>query len=269
MNTQQYSDCHFHTECSPDSEELLSLHIQSAQQRGITHLCVTDHWDLIEEPTTLTPPLEKWHALYQSVLPSLPSQMTLLFGVELGDGYHNIPVAQKVLDSHPLDFVLGSAHAINVDGGYSIYYGFQDCDTPEKVSQFFDDYFQTLLHQSEQTYYDSFGHIIYPFRYLPPDSPIQLANYMEQVTAILENLIKHDKAFELNTTQGKTMDIWTPILTRYHELGGTLLTIGSDAHRHSHIGLGIPQGIALLQSLGFTQYTNYIKRVPHAVPILS
>lgn len=267
MSIQIFSDCHFHTECSPDSNESLVNHLQAAQSRGVTQLCVTDHWDLIDPPAMLTPPLEEWLTYYQEAQEIVPTA-TLRRGVELGDGYHNVAHVTSLLQRFPLDFVLGSVHATHKKGGTSIYYGFRDCDTLTKQQEFFIDYFDTLKIQCNHTYFDSLSHIIYPFRYLQSDSPIQLPDYMEHITEILEQLIKNERAFEINTTQGKTLDIWIPVLKRYKDLGGELITLGSDAHNHAHIGLGIPEAIALLQSLGYTAYTSYSKRSPQQIPIV-
>lgn len=266
MATQYYADYHLHTECSPDSKELLQKHLESAVARGLSEMCVTDHWDLVDDEPTTDPNIIHWWKKFRE--PLVPPDFTLRFGVEVGDAYTNPDLAEDVLSCYPFDFVLGSVHALHVNGGTSIYYGFKDCDTQEKLEQFFLDYFDTLIMQSKFQYFDSLGHIIYPFRYLNGESNILITNYMEQITTVLEHLIKNDRCFEVNTTQGTTLDIWKPILTRYKEMGGTLLTIGSDSHRHQHTGLGIVEGVALLKSMGFSSYQVFEQRNRIEIPIL-
>lgn len=286
MTTQHYADYHFHTECSPDSIELLENQIHFAAKRGIHEICVTDHWDLVDEDEpTFFPEIEKWHEIYtHNKNFKLPKDFKLNFGIETGEAFANLEVTQKILSSLPFDFVLGSVHctgvknedvtqgenglAINNGTGKGIYYGINDADTPEKLKKFFDDYFEELLLHSTHTYFDSLSHLNYPFRYIKPTDDLHLTDYMEQITAVQENLIKNKKSMEFNTARGRALDPWIPVLKRYKDLGGTYITIGSDAHKESHIAVGIQEAVALLKSLGFQSYTTYTKREPIQVPIL-
>jgi histidinol-phosphatase (PHP family) len=58
-----------------------------------------------------------------------------------------------------------------------------------------------------------------------------------------------------------------PILCRYRELGGRLVTLGSDAHRWADVGGGVEQGLALLQKAGFRHFMIYASHQPKALPI--
>lgn len=269
MTKQYYADYHFHSSSSPDSTEPLKNHILSAKKRNISALCITDHWDLVDDAPTLHPALSKWHQIYQETQNSTPMEdLNVYFGVEMGDGYLNPSHVESILAQHPLDFVLGSVHAIPLDGNVSIYYGMKECHTLPEQRAFFQCYFETLLLQANCTYFDSLSHITYPFRYLPEDSPIQVTDYLEPLTATLEQLKKQDICMEVNTTQGKTLEIWKPILQRYKEIGGTLITLGSDAHRATDTSLGIPEAVALLKELGFQTYCIFEKRKMTQIPIL-
>lgn len=270
MAQQIYADYHFHTDQSPDSEEPLENQMNSAISRGIHRICVTDHWDLVDEDSpTLSPNLSQWYQRLQEV--SVPDDFVLSFGIEVGEGFVCSEQVNKVLATQPFDFVLGSVHSVFATGfakGTSIYHGLASCTTPEDTKNFFRSYFDALIKQTEENYFDSLSHINYPFRYLPPDSPIKMSDYMEEITAVLENLRKRDKLFELNTTRGQTVSLWTPILKRYQDLGGTLLTIGSDSHRQSDMSFGIVEAVALLKSLNFQQYAVFHQRKLTEIPIL-
>ncbi len=268
MTTQLYADFHFHSLSSPDSVETLENHLISAKERGISQLCITDHWELVDEPPQLQPEIPTWLTRWQAAKATAPTGVSLYFGVEVGDGFANLEAVNQVLSAHPIDFVLGSVHTVNRQENPSIYYGFPKGSDRAAHLEFFDLYFQNLLTQSQQTYFDSLGHIIYPFRYLTGTVSLSPQDYMEEITAVLQSLIRGDKAFEVNTTQGKTIEIWTPILKRYKELGGTHLTLGSDAHQAPHLGLGLPEAVALLKSLGFDHYNVYHQRQAVAIPIV-
>ncbi|MFI3254356.1 MAG: histidinol-phosphatase HisJ family protein [Eubacteriales bacterium] len=271
---QQYADFHFHTDFSPDSTAPMEAQILAAQKRGVQFLCPTDHWDLVdEENPKLKPPLSLW----QSHLWGLKEKyqetqdFSLFFGVEIGEGYVRPDLVQAAIDGLPLDFILASVHAVKSTDfaqGIGIFYALQGETSHQAFLQFFQEYFAALLRQSQETFYDSFGHINYPFRYLPPDSLIKIENYEEEIRAVLENLLKNDKVFEVNTTRGQTVTDWIPILKWYQDLGGKYVTIGSDAHQTKDMSTGIVEAVALLKSLGFSSYVYYEKRQRKEIPIL-
>ena len=57
------------------------------------------------------------------------------------------------------------------------------------------------------------------------------------------------------------------LLKRYHELGGRLVTLGSDAHCTEDLGRGIDVGMELLKAAGFTEFAIYEKRRPVMLPL--
>lgn len=283
MTNQYYADYHFHTESSPDSVEPLSAQIEAAHGQGMDEICVTDHWDLVDqEDPMMAPDVQSWKKL--ALEQTLPQGFILRFGIEVGEGFANLEATEQVLAAHPYDFVLGSVHsvgvkegdvvagpngeAVNQGRGKGIYGGLAQCATPEDFQEFFKDYFDTLLIQSQQTYFDSLGHIIYPFRYLPPNTAIKMEDYSDEIAQVLKNIIANDKVFELNTTRGRTVDVWKDILLRYRDLGGSLVTIGSDAHKKPDMSLGMKEAVALLKSLDFKSYAHFVDRKRIEIPII-
>ena len=49
-------------------------------------------------------------------------------------------------------------------------------------------------------------------------------------------------------------------LRRYKELGGEIITVGSDAHKAEHIGYEFEIAGELLKSCGFRYYTEFENR---------
>ncbi len=52
------------------------------------------------------------------------------------------------------------------------------------------------------------------------------------------------------------------ILKLYRKLGGEIITIGSDSHKHVHLGMYINEGKELLKSLGFRYFCTYDSMKP-------
>ncbi len=270
---QVYMDFHVHSNCSPDSTEPLEQHLKIAQETGLSALCVTDHWDLVEEVEgffpTLNPTIDRWHTIYESALTTanLP-EIKAYFGVEVGDGYENPQAVENILCQYPFDFVIGSVHSLYNSDGMGIYQHLRLCNTQESVETFFQDYFQTLLIQSQQTFFDSMAHLNYPFRYVAKKYNIHFHDYLDKIPPVLENLLANDRCFEINTARGAPAHLWKPVLEQYKDLGGTDVTIGSDAHVAKHLGLGIPEAVALLKELGFDHYVYFEKREKKIIPIV-
>ena len=67
-----------------------------------------------------------------------------------------------------------------------------------------------------------------------PGSTPSFAGHMEQVKAIFSELIRGEKALELNTSRLLRQDVPRlpdpELFALYHEMGGRLVTLGADAH---------------------------------------
>ena len=92
------------------------------------------------------------------------------------------------------------------------------------------------------------------------------AKYADYIDAILKYLIEHGKGLELNTGGWKYgLSFAHPhqdVLKRYKELGGEILTIGSDAHKPEHVAYDFDRVKAYLEACGFKYYTEFRNRIP-------
>ncbi len=52
------------------------------------------------------------------------------------------------------------------------------------------------------------------------------------------------------------------ILKLYHELGGSIITIGSDSHKPEHLGTYIEEAKHFLKKLGFKYFCTYERMKP-------
>ena len=97
------------------------------------------------------------------------------------------------------------------------------------------------------------------------DRQYEYAKYKDIIDRILSYLIDREKALELNTAgirKGmKEMNPSRDVLMRYHELGGELITVGSDAHRVGEVASDFDKAEEMLRSCGFQYYTVYNGRI--------
>ena len=87
--------------------------------------------------------------------------------------------------------------------------------------------------------FDVAGHIGYLDKYLPnidslkEKTPFEYRDFPDLLDAILKSVILRGKGIEVNTSNYSVYEWPTPIksvLKRFYELGGEVVTVGSDAH---------------------------------------
>ena len=98
-----------------------------------------------------------------------------------------------------------------------------------------------------------------------------MKKYQDVCDAIFEELIKKDKALEINTS-GLFMDMKDTLpnisfAKRYKELGGKYITVGSDSHYANRVCQGINQGYDVARAAGFDYVTVYEKHQPELITI--
>ena len=83
----------------------------------------------------------------------------------------------------------------------------------------------------------------------------------------MKTIIEDGKGIEINTgSLYRGMDYMHPhieILKTYKELGGEILTFGSDAHDLEHIGYGFDNAAEIAKSIGFKYYTTFRSMKPN------
>jgi len=133
--------------------------------------------------------------------------------------------------------------------------------------------FDQVLQVARGGQFDSLAHLTYPLRYIlaQPGLRVELSKYREKIDAVLLELIQQKKALEVNTSGlrqqiGDTLPD-AGIVRRFYELGGTYVTLGSDAHRWADVSAGIEEAMSMIYKTGFRHYTIYSKREPRLVPI--
>ena len=99
----------------------------------------------------------------------------------------------------------------------------------------FEEYLRTCIACAASCdFFDVFGHIGYVSKFCPADDKIlRYSDYSDALDALLKMLVQRGKGIEVNTSglaaTSQTMPE-TAVIARYHELGGEIITVGSDAH---------------------------------------
>lgn len=265
-----YSDYHMHTQRSDDSHATLEAQCRAAIAGGLSEICVTDHWNLVDQGANPLPHTYDWEATRKLILSTRDQffgKLDIRMGIELGNSMLDTPAVEAGL-AEDLDFVIGSLHNMSREAGAKGTYTLAHvCKSQRDCAYVMEDYMNLLEELVRGDHYDVLGHIIYPLRYFPKEFGVSLTPYWEHLAEILKIIIAKGKGIEVNTSQGSTVQQWKPILELYHQLGGEVLTTGADAHFNEKVGAGIIEATQLIASCGFRYVNVYRQRVPHYVKI--
>ena len=166
------SDYHTHSRLSFDAHAPLSELAEAAADAGLDELCVTDHFDFLDENGV---PAEGYDwapavAQHQQALPAAGERLTLKLGLELGMPHLNPAAAAAICARPEADFILGSVHNLSPErGGTDLF--FLDFSTVQACYDALDDYFASLALLAATDFYDVLAHLIYPLRYMQAPSP--------------------------------------------------------------------------------------------------
>ena len=261
-------DFHVHTCMSSDSDADIKMVIEKAISLGMKYLCITDHHDIdYEDGTFLLNPADYYNCL-ASVREQFRDRVQLLIGVELGLQPHLKTECTGCVHSVPCDFVIGSSHVIN---GIDPYY--EEIWNTHSSEEVMTMYFENILaNLSVHTDFDVYGHLDYAIRYAKEkDKNYSYEKYKNIIDRILETILSLGKGIEINTAGlRKGLRSTNPcfeIVKRYRELGGKIITVGSDAHVPEDIGSDFSCARQLLVEAGFTHYYIFKERMPYALPL--
>lgn len=263
------SDCHCHSHCSPDGKHSVEAMLAQAKDLGLYAVTLTDHCECNEYEEKYRKRCKKaWDAMSAA---QVPEGLQFYQGLELGQPMQYLAGAQEAVGRFEYDFIIGSLH--NPRGKEDFYYMDARSMTQEELDGVLGEYWDQLLEMIEWGGFDTLGHLTYPLRYIQGDQgvPVDLARHREKIDQVFQALMENEIALEVNTSGlrqklGETMPGF-PLLQRYRELGGQLVTLGSDAHCTEDLGKGIDQGMDLLKAAGFTQFAVYEQRRPVLLPL--
>lgn len=265
------ADFHNHTEFSTDSDTPVQTSIERAVSMGLKKLCITDHMDrhypenpegIFEfEPDAYFKTLLAWKERFSD-------RIEVLIGIELGLR-NETGLREEIRDfydrltaDYPFDFVIGSTHVLNYTDPYLPSYW-----ETRTLKDGLADYFQSItVNTGWYSCFDVYGHLDYILRYAPNGpKDYRCEDYADLIDEALKALIAAGKGIEVNTAGLKSLSFPHPkqeILRRYRELGGEIVTIGSDAHKPEYLGFRFDEAAEYLKECGFRYYTTFRKRKP-------
>lgn len=263
------ADYHTHSSISPDGRYTMTEMALAAAEQGFDEICLTDHVEPISWGTVCLRPLPyDWAAMerqFHQARDALGGRIRLRLGIELGDAVQDFDHTARLLsDAPPLDFVIASVHMLSPAMGNRDLYFFDPRDE-ETAHAGIRDYLARVEKLVEwDGAFSVLGHLTLPLRYLNELRGFHLTfdGYEAEVERIFRRLIEKGRGIELNTNRGNAPLPDEKWLRMYRDLGGEIITIGSDAHTTAQVGCAVRENRELLKKCGFTKFATFEKMEP-------
>ena len=264
-----YWDTHMHCRFSGDSTADPEAMILAAIQKNLDGICFTDHidWDY-PGPTSFTFDPAAYFKCLSALRGQYQDRLKIHIGVELGLQPHLKKRYADFTEKWDFDQVIASSHVVHGSDPY--YPEFYNGKTEDEA---YLEYFEsTLENLAVFEDFDVYGHIDYVVRYGPNKNRYySYQKFQDVIDEILRTLITRGKGIEINMA-GFKYGLSHPnptedILKRYRELGGEIITTGSDAHKPEHIAYDYEKLSGLLKDAGFAYYTVFKNRKPVFYPV--
>lgn len=249
-------DSHVHTDQSPDSDVPIDVYAALAVERGITELAITDHVDFDPRDPAFdyTSYADRERVVRDAAARWAPRGVAIRFGAELTFNQRWADDVRAHLSRHHYDFTIGSVHdwpgsPYRHDRVASLIAG---RDIAEVVAP----YYAEVVAAARSGLFDTIGHLDVVKRYLHPHlTAADLGRRPDVIEPVLQALVEAGVALELNTSGlrqavGETYPS-SATVTRFRELGGSRVTVGSDAHRRDLLGWRLADAYDALRSAGF------------------
>lgn len=242
-------DYHLHTKISFDGRMTAQQAVETAVSKGLKEICFTDHidFDPLVPDNKLRYDVEDYNAAYDDLT---HKDLIIRRGMEFGMLTDNTQMLKEELGKRPYDFVIGSVHFVEgLDVYFDEYWQGKTIEQAERI-----DLEQTLECVKIHDNFDVLGHLTYitKTRGNPTKRPIPYGAYREITDEIFKLLIHKGKGIEVNTSGMRDANVFLPTedyLRRFKELGGEIVTVGSDAHDAQRVGMHCREACALVQDI--------------------
>lgn len=272
-------DCHTHTRFSVDSEADEIKMIDRAIGLGLKAYAVTDHcevnrWFPKEHyGNTKIYPYFDFKSDYENSVAHITElkerysgKTELICGIELGQAQMHTDIAETVVGDGRVDFIIGSLHQLPDMEDFA----FIDFSEPEEseIYGLIESYFTEIYKLCRWGKFDVLGHLTYFLRYINGKygRGVDISRFDDMIAESFRELIAKDKGIEINTSglwqgMGKTFPT-LKYVRLFKDLGGKIISLGSDAHTVENVGSGIAEGAGIAKQAGFDRIAYFKKHEP-------
>lgn len=259
-------DYHHHTNHSFDSVARMKDVCKEAIKKNIKEICFTEHFSL--NPVAPTYGHMNFESYFQDIKNCreiFQNQLTIKAGIEICEPHQLKNDYLETFRPLDLDFILGSVHNIKNE---KLRIFLRDKSSSNAYSEYFSEVYNMVCHSD----IDVIAHLDLLKRYaFHTIGNCDFHEMKDLLESILTKAIERNIGIEINTSglRGKLNEALPSfnIIKFYKDLGGEILTIGSDSHSADTVGSHLYEAIAMARECGFKYVFTYEKRNPIAVSL--
>ncbi|MEE0441000.1 MAG: histidinol-phosphatase HisJ family protein [Thomasclavelia sp.] len=255
-------DYHIHTKFSGDSDASPADYVKQAIKMQLEEICFTDHRDFDYPIDSFDLDIETYYQTIMALKKEYQDKIKIKWGIEIGLDLNYFQEINDLINQYPFDFVIGSIHVIDHT---EFYYGdfFKGLTKEKAHRRFFE---ETLKCVKTFDCFNVLGHLDYIMRYGPYDNKkVEHTKYQDIIDEIFKTLIDKDKGIEVNTSgyavNGNCGFPNYNQVKRYFDLGGRIITIGTDSHVVDRIGQHVEDVKDNLKKIGFKEVSTFTNRI--------
>ena len=229
-------DFHMHTRVSFDGHATGEQMALAAKKTGLKEICFTDHidYDPLEQMGVMAFDTEAYNNEYDDL--DVPG-LLIRRGMEFGMTVDNRAQFREDLNRRHFDFVLGSIHFVDdLDVYFQPYW--QDKTIFQAERRYLEATLESVkVHED----FDVLAHLTYIGKARHHIAPrcVPYAEHTELIEEILKTLAAKGKGLEINTSGFDRCGGYLPTedyVRRFKELGGEIVTVGTDSHNTDRVG---------------------------------
>ena len=242
-------DYHMHSRVSFDGHDTGEALAKAALAAGLKEICFTDHldYDPLGQMGCMAFDTAAYNREYDGLeIPGLKIRR----GMEFGMTATNAAQFCEDLKRRPFDFVLGSVHFVD---DLDVYFEpwWRGKTVFEAERRFLEATVECVRIHND---FDVLAHLTYVAKTHchPAPRPVPYEAHRELFDEILRSLAAKGKGLEMNTSGVDRCGGFLPtadIFRRFKELGGEIITIGSDAHRTDRVGQYASEACDILKDI--------------------
>lgn len=262
LNGHIPQDYHAHTDTSCDSKATMAQMCQAALDRGIHEIAFTDHFDVHpKDHCGLYYRPDRYFEVLEAAREQFgPLGLAIRAGVEVGEPHRFGDTHAPVLEKYPYDIVLGSLHWL---GDMSMFN--RNYFRSYKLEEVLTAYFGELQQMIRAGGFDVVAHVdVFKRVGTQVYGALDSAQWEDWLRPVWRECIDAGIGIEINTASlRRGVDEMHPgpaALRWYREMGGEILTLGSDGHQPDHVGAGLDAAVEMARAAGFTQVAVFEQR---------
>ena len=259
----KYCDYHLHSEFSFDSSEKIENICEKAVSSGIREIALTDHVELPNDSERPWPDFAKREEEIALCRKRFGGDLLIRAGAEIGQPWLLDPEEDR-LKKENLDFLLASVHTPDNLPDPHVFPFSED-----NIKDYMGTVFSQMIRMAAECDYDVLAHVTFLFRFVPEAvlEKIPPESFTEELRKLFRMVIDREKGIEINCSGLRMPSIKktlpsVDILKLYREMGGEIITIGSDGHSCYRAFSGLEAGYEAARMAGFRYAASFENRQP-------